>query len=78
MQVLDKLPAKQGIVGTREIAKSIKAGKIKRVIIATNCPDFIIEKMKSSGVEIQIFSGDQKNLGTRLGKPFPVAIVGYE
>ncbi len=27
--------------------------------------------------EVKVFSGNQKELGTKLGKPFPVSAVGY-
>ncbi len=76
METISKLPSKKGIIGPREISKAIDAGRIKTVVAAKNCPAALIEKMKS--VEVKIFEGDQKELGTKLGKPFYVAIVGYE
>lgn len=78
MEVIEKLPAKKNIIGTKEISKGIRAGKVKTVIVANNCPEFLIKKIASEGVDVKMFSGDQGNLGTRLGKPFPVAMVGYE
>ena len=77
-KTLTKLPAKAGIIGPREIAKAIDAGKVKTVVAAKNCPLDLIEKMKSKKVKVEIFEGDQKELGTKLGKPFHVAIVGYD
>jgi len=77
-KTLTKLPAKTGIIGPREIAKAIEAGKVKTVVAAKNCPLDLIEKMKSKKVKVEIFEGDQKELGTKLGKPFHVAIVGYD
>ena len=76
MNTITQLPAKKGIIGVREIAKAVSAGKIKRVIIANNCPDFLLNKI--SGVVIEKFDGSQKQLGTKLGKPFAVAMAGYE
>lgn len=76
MQTISKLPEKKGVIGPREIIKAANAGKVKRVIAASNCPQFIIEKMPAN-VKVEIFDGDQKQLGTKLGKPFAVAIVGY-
>lgn len=81
IKIIEKLPAKGGIIGVREIAKCIKAGNVKKVIIARNCPEFLIDKINKinkNSIEIQMFNGDQKELGTRLGKNFPVAMVGYE
>jgi len=79
MEIVSKLPQGKFILGTREIAKAIKSGSIKNVIVAKNCPDNLIEKIKAGGdIQIQSFAGDQKELGTALGKPFCVATVGYE
>lgn len=78
METIAKLPAKKGIIGPREIAKAIDAGKVKTVIAAKNCPLGLIEKMKSKKVKVEVFEGNEKELGTKLGKPFHVAIVGYD
>jgi ribosomal protein L30E len=67
------------IIGAREVVKGIENGVVKKVLVASNCPDFILKKMEkhSSKVTIERFSGDQAQLGTKVGKPFPVAVVGY-
>ncbi len=76
METISKLPAKKGVIGPREIAKAITAGKVKYVVAESNCPPELLEKMKP--VEVKMFEGGQKELGTKLGKPFHVAIVGYD
>ena len=63
-------------IGTREIAKGIKSGKVKKVVVARNCPQSIIKKL--GDVKMEVFEGDQIQLGTKLGKPFPVAMVGLK
>ena len=78
METITRLPAKAGIIGPREITKAIEAGRVKTVVAAKNCPSELIEKMKAKKVKVELFEGDQKELGTKLGKPFHVAIVGYE
>ena len=75
MTLLRELPKDSGVIGVREIVKDINSGKIKRVIVAKNCPEFLKDKIK---VKIEIFDGDQQQLGTKLGKPFPVAMIGYQ
>lgn len=77
MEKTSKLPEQKGIIGTREIAKAVKIGKVKRIIVAKNCPEDLIKKI-DDGIFMQMFDGNQKELGTKLGKPFPVAMVGYE
>jgi ribosomal protein L30E len=80
MDVISRLPEKSGTIGAREIAKGIKAGKIKHIVIASNCPDFLLARLNEfkSNVKIEAFGDDEAQLGTKLGKPFPVAMVGYE
>ncbi len=78
MNVITQLPEKKGIIGSKEIAKAAKAGKIKRVIIANNCPDFLLNILKDEKLIIEKFDGNQKLLGTKLGKPFAVAMAGYD
>lgn len=72
----DKLPEGEFVIGAREISKGIAEGKIVTVVIADNCPDFLLEKLKD--VKVERFVGNQKELGTKLGKPFPVAMIGYK
>ena len=76
METMDKLPKEKGTIGIREIVKSINSGKVKKVIIANNCPGQIAKKIPDSA-EVKMFAGSQKELGTKLGKPFPVSAVGY-
>ncbi|MBI5332702.1 MAG: hypothetical protein HZB65_03960 [Candidatus Aenigmarchaeota archaeon] len=64
------------IIGPREIKKAIKAGSVVSVMAAKNCPVKLIEDIKKEGIGVKPFDGDQKELGTRIGKPFPVALVG--
>ena len=73
---VNKLFEKKGIVGTKEIIKAIKEGRVKTVIFASNCPNELREKIKN--IETFVFDGDEEQLATRLGKPFLVAMVGYE
>ena len=63
-------------IGFREIMKGIKAGKIKKVVVASNCPKTLVDKL--GNVRVETFEGDQAQLGTKLGKPFPVAMAGFK
>jgi len=76
MEIISVLPAEHGIIGAREIVKSINSDKVKSVIIASNCPENLISRLPT-GVDIKRFDGDEHQLGIKLGKPFPVAMVGY-
>ena len=65
------------IIGPKEIAKNIKEGRVKKVIVAKNCPEQLIKEIESLNAVIITFEGDQQQLGTKLGKPFPVTMAGY-
>jgi ribosomal protein L30E len=63
-------------IGFKEIQKGIKTGKVKKVVVARNCPKALTSKL--GNVTIEVFEGDQNQLGTKLGKPFPVAMAGLK
>lgn len=64
------------LIGTKEISRGIKSGTVKKVVVAKNCPKKLLSKL--GNVKVETFSGDQVQLGTKLGKPFPVAMVGFK
>lgn len=78
METTSKIPEKKGTVGTREIIKAAKDGKVKYIVIAKNCPEFLIDRLKDTNTRIERFDGDELQLATKLGKPFPIAMVGFE
>ena len=57
--------------------KGVEKKIIRKIVIARNCPEGIKEKLLKTGLSVQVFDGDQQQLGTRLGKPFFVAVVGF-
>ncbi len=75
VETISKIPEKKATIGVREIIKGINSGKIKEVIVASNCPEKLYASM---GVVVKKFEGDEKDLATKLGKPFPVAMAGFE
>jgi len=69
------------LIGTKEIIKKMEKGLIERVVIANNIPQQLREKInvtaKEKDVKVEEFNGNVAQLGTKVGKPFPVASVGY-
>ncbi|MCD6381982.1 MAG: ribosomal L7Ae/L30e/S12e/Gadd45 family protein [Candidatus Aenigmarchaeota archaeon] len=68
------------IIGTREVMKAIKDDKIERVVLASNAPESIKDMVKKIAEEKGIIveeDGDELKLATKVGKPFPIATVGY-
>ncbi|HLD83578.1 MAG TPA: ribosomal L7Ae/L30e/S12e/Gadd45 family protein [archaeon] len=76
METISKLPEKKAVIGTKEIVKGIAAGKIKEVIVASNCPEELVKKLGKA--QVRIFEGTERELATKLGKPFLVAMAGFE
>jgi len=77
METISSLPQKKPVIGTKVVVKNIRKGSIKNVVVAKNCPKELMEKVQNSGVVVRQFIGDEEELGTKVGKPFPVAMVGY-
>ena len=77
MESISILPKSKTTIGIKEINKAIKAGKVKSVVVAKNCPKELLEKLPQNA-QVKIFNGNESELGTKIGKPFPVSMVGYE
>ncbi|MCD6092809.1 MAG: ribosomal L7Ae/L30e/S12e/Gadd45 family protein [Candidatus Aenigmarchaeota archaeon] len=68
------------IIGTREIVKKIEKGLIEKVVIAENIPEKLKEKIETAAKKYNVkieTDGNERQLGTKIGKSFPVASVGY-
>jgi len=70
------------VIGARKTIKMVKLGKVKYVVIATNTPEEVKQDIeyyaKLSKVKLIRFPGSNKELGTTIGKPFGVAIMGIQ
>ena len=78
MDVVERLPSANGTIGVREIQKGVASGAVKHVFVAKNCPDWLISKISGSGAKLEQFAGNERELGTALGKQFAVAMVGFK
>ncbi len=72
----DMTKAGEATIGLKEIMKGVEEGRIKKVLVASNCPEELRKKLPEGVAEP--FEGNEKQLGTKLGKPFAVAMAGYE
>lgn len=68
------------VLGSKKTLKLVKLGKVKYVIMASNVPEelrYDIEYYsRLSNAKIIRFPGTNKELGTVIGKPFGVAVMG--
>jgi large subunit ribosomal protein L30e len=67
------------IIGSRQVTRALKTGKLKLVILAANCPVDISRDIsyyaKLAKTPVERFKGDARELGMICGKPFLVAVV---
>jgi len=67
------------LLGTKKAVESVKLGRAKLIVVASNCPRNIMEDItyygKLSGVPVVIYKGTSIDLGAVCGKPFPVSAL---
>ncbi len=70
----------QVVIGSKRTLKYVKLGKVKVVIRAANLPTDLKEDLeyyaRLSNVPIIVYPGSNVDLGTVVGKPFSVAMLG--
>lgn len=67
------------VFGSKKTVQEIKTGSLKMVIVASNCPKDIKERIehysKLSDISVHVFNGTGVELGSACGKPFSVAVL---
>jgi len=70
------------ITGANSVKKMLALGKLKTIVLASNCPktvrNDIIQYSKISSIRIEYFESTRKELGIFCGKPFSVSILGIQ
>jgi len=65
--------------GANYAIKSAKLGRTKLIIVASNCPENVMDDIKYysgfSGVPVVIYKGSSIDLGVMCGKPFMVSAL---
>lgn len=68
------------VIGYRRASKMLKLGRLKAVILAEGSPRSIASDIeyyaRLGGVPLVIYKGSSMDLGSLLGKPFPVSVIG--
>ncbi|WP_456371120.1 50S ribosomal protein L30e [Geoglobus sp.] len=62
-------------VGSKRTIKAVRDGKAKLVIVARNCPEEVLEKLRQYDVRVITYDGTNMELGAICGKPFSVAAL---
>ncbi len=67
------------VIGAKRSLDAIRLGKAKGVVLATKLPkhieDDVLYYAKLSGIKVIRFPGSSYELGTAVGKPFPITTI---
>jgi large subunit ribosomal protein L30e len=68
------------VIGFRRSVKNAKIGKVKALIVAQKIPGEMLSEIlyiaKIGDLPVIMFRGGSIDLGTLVGKPFPVSTIG--
>ncbi|RLJ03291.1 MAG: hypothetical protein DRP11_01120 [Candidatus Aenigmatarchaeota archaeon] len=70
------LKKKGVVIGFKETVKKKK--DIESVVVSKDCPEHLRERLKSLRFNIEEFDGNSIYMGSALGKPFNVAVIGVK
>lgn len=69
------------IIGTDRTVKALRAAALKKVVIASNCPDSTVEEITNlttlNKVELVKATETNEELGVVCKKPFRVSVLGF-
>ncbi len=69
------------IIGTDRVLKRLRIGKIKKVFVASNCPQILREDIKHLAklhkIEVAETKEDNEQLGVICKKQFSISVLGY-
>ena len=70
----------KAVVGTKEVIKNLKLGKLKKVYLSSNCPsdvkDDILHYADISKAEVVQLKQPNDELGVLCKKPYSISILG--
>lgn len=73
------LKAKSLVIGTEKTLKSLKLGRIERIILSSNCPDKVAEDLNYyaglGNVETVKVPYPNEELGVICKKPFSISVL---
>ncbi len=62
-------------LGSKRTLKALENGEAKLVVVANNCPEDVLERIKRYNVPVITYKGTNMELGALCGKPFSVAAM---
>ncbi len=79
-EIKTALAENKAVIGANSVKKMLRAGRLKVVVLASNCPenikDDIMHYSKLAAAKVENFESTGKELGIICGKPFSIAVLG--
>jgi large subunit ribosomal protein L30e len=73
------LEEKKVVLGSKRTIKYLKLGKVKKILLASNCTEEVRKDLehyaKLTGIQLEKFDGTAKQLGIFCGKPFSISTL---
>ncbi len=63
------------IFGSNRTIEAAEKGSAKLVVLASNCPESVKEKLQTASIPIYEYGGTSVELGPVCGKPFTIAAM---
>lgn len=78
-EIQSAMKSGKAVIGYKGTIKNIKTSGVKLIVIANNIPESMRKEIdhnaKIAGIEMEVFSGNSKELGVICGKPFPISAM---
>ena len=75
-EIKNALEGNTAIIGLK---RTLKCKDLKKIVIASNCPEDMIKKLKSKeNITIETFEGNNIELGELCKKPFTVSVLSIK
>lgn len=63
------------LFGYTQAKRAVDKKSARLVVVAKNCPEEFVEKMRKAGAKVHAFEGTNFDLGAVCGKPFAVSTL---
>jgi large subunit ribosomal protein L30e len=81
MELIKLLKENKPLIGTNQVIKNLKLGKLKEIYLSSNCPKNTMEDIKHyaklCNVKVNELKENNEELGTICKKPFSISVLGF-
>ncbi len=82
IDISEAIKKKRLVIGLDSVIRAIKSGAAEKVVVASNCGVDARADVESysgmSGIEVEVFPGSSRELGTLCRKPFCISVLAVK